>query len=128
MLLFAFAALTSTATVGQLALAPDPASQASQSPKTVTLTVKVTAAASKKAIHGARIFVRTENGEQLAESRTNKLGIAEIAGVPIARVKLQVIATAAWVSQAFVIDIASLKLPVVEFFLTPAQPPGLDSK
>ncbi|WP_280151700.1 hypothetical protein [Piscinibacter sp. XHJ-5] len=77
-------------------------------------------------ISGARIFVRTETGTLLVESRTNKHGLAVIQDVPAAKVKLQVTATNDWAPQGVVVDVGRLKSPpTVTFVLlanTAAEP------
>lgn len=94
--------------------------------KTITLTVEVVGGTPSQPISGARIFLRTEAGALLVESRTNIHGVAVIQDVPIANVKLQITATTDWAPQGVVVNVGRLKTPpTVRFVLianTAAEP------
>lgn len=93
-------------------------------PKTLTLSVTVVGGKPGKPITGARIFIRSDTGALLAESRTNIKGLAVIEGIPSTRLKFQVTATTDWQPQGAVIDLATLKAPPTLTFNLVAAPPA----
>jgi hypothetical protein len=78
---------------------------------TTQLMVEVRGEDSLLPIVGASVLVRSEAGEVLGEGRTNKHGVAVIDGVPLALVRLQVLASIEWNARGLQVDVAALEAP-----------------